>query len=70
MWLKSALEGSLTNQMRIRLFKPILPLSRQRERVGVRVGSKYFPLTFVLSPVGEEIGPCALLKLKVYTFKF
>jgi hypothetical protein len=56
--------------MRIRLFKPILPLSRQRERVGVRVGSKYFPLTFVLSPVGEEIGPCALLKLKVYTFKF
>jgi hypothetical protein len=56
--------------MRIRSRKAILSLSRQRERGGVRVGYKYFPFTFILSSVGEEIGPCALLKLKVCTFKF
>jgi len=32
---------------------PINPLSRQRERVGVRV-DMILPLTFILSPRGEE----------------
>jgi len=31
-------------------FKSACPLSRWRERVGVRVESKYIPLTFILSP--------------------
>jgi hypothetical protein len=45
-------------------------LSRWRERVRVRVDSRYILLTFVLCPWGEEIRTCALLKLKVCTFKF
>jgi len=37
----------------IRRIKPILTLSRERERVGVRVDTNYIPLTFVLSPQGR-----------------
>jgi hypothetical protein len=32
-----------------------IPLSRWRERVRVRVDTCYIPLTFVLSPRGEEM---------------
>jgi hypothetical protein len=35
----------------------------------VRVVSKYIPLTLILSPRGEEIRRCAVLKCKVCTFK-
>jgi hypothetical protein len=37
----------------IRRRKATLSLSRWRERVGVRVGINYIPLTFVLSPWGR-----------------
>jgi len=37
----------------IQLRKAILPLSRWRERVRVRVGTNHIPLTFVLSPWGR-----------------
>jgi hypothetical protein len=33
------------------------------------VVSKYIPLTLILSPRGEEIRRCAVLKCKVCTFK-
>jgi hypothetical protein len=45
------------------------PLSRWRERVGVRVESKYIPLTFILSPWGEEMRRYALLNFKLCTFQ-
>jgi len=39
-------------------------LRRELSRtVGVRVGSKYIPLTFILSPRGEEMRRYALLTL-------
>jgi len=38
---------------------PRFSLSRWRERVGVRVVSKYIPLTLILSPRGEELRRCA-----------
>jgi hypothetical protein len=46
----------------IKRWKPILSLSRWRERVGVRVGLELYPLTFLLSPRGEEIRRCPLFK--------
>ena len=33
----------------------MIPLSRLRERDGVRVGLQKYPLTSLLSPQGEEI---------------
>jgi hypothetical protein len=44
-------------------------LSRWRERVGVRVESKYISLTFILSPRGEEMRRYALLNFKLCTFQ-
>jgi hypothetical protein len=38
-------------------------------RVKVRVESKYIPLTFILSPWGEEVRRYALLYFKLSTFQ-
>jgi hypothetical protein len=51
MCLRSALLGFPGIIATIRRRKAILSLSRWRERVGVRVGLDYIPLTFVLSPM-------------------
>jgi hypothetical protein len=41
-----------------------IPLSRWRERAGVRV-DMIFPLTFILSPGGEEIVSVYLLGTQI-----
>jgi len=53
MCLRCGMVGFLVVIATIRRIKAIVSLSRWRERVGVRVGTNYIPLTFVLSPIGR-----------------
>jgi hypothetical protein len=50
------------------MVESINSLSRRRERAGVRVDRKEYPLTFILSPWGEEIRTCPLSNSKQSTF--